>query len=156
MNMTGNMTFDEEAQMLITNMTGNLTLDQMMALNATMNLEATIMDELMNMNDSFSNQTFGMNVSISELPDEFTAIILDNMTIADMGIFSEFNMPLNTSAEFTEMAEWMDGNAGTMMETIETVVQDTIEMVDNCSNINIQLIEEQANMTYKAAQFDNL
>ena len=104
-----------------------------------------------------------MNVSISELPDEFAAMMVDNMTIADMGEFtemmgnfSEFNMPLNTSAEFTEMAEWMDGNAGTMMDTIETVVQDTIEMVDDCSNITIQLMEEQAMVTDITAQFDNL
>ena len=97
-----------------------------------------------------------MNVSISELPDEFVAMMVDNMTIVDigeftdmMGNFSEFNMPLNTSAEFTEMAEWMDGNTGTMIETIETVVQD-------CSNITIQLMEEQAMVTDITAQFENL
>lgn len=94
-----------------------------------------------------------MNVSISELPEEFAAILIDNMTITNItemvGNFSEFQMPLNTSAEFTEMAEWMNDNAGTLMETVETVVQD-------CSNITMQLMEEQAMVTDITAQFDNL
>ena len=68
-----------------------------------------------------------MNVSISEVPAEFAAMLADNMTITDAmdmltDMSSEFEMPVNTSAEFTAVADWMNNNTGTMMETIETVV----------------------------------